>query len=233
MSMLGIYHRMDYDIVDHAATLRGNGNNISDARKELLKYALKFGIKKGVVRKRIQPAMKVWLDKDNKLSEDISKAYIKSNKKDKLAFNLAMMFFSYPAFYDILSIIGSTGMLSGQVDITTIRDRMERKYGQTSSVKQMVSKSIQSLVSWKILKYTRIRGIYSYNSNMQIGNLAIEMLIIGILKGSSKRGYPIDDILREPSLFPFNVKDFDHTKCEYLKNIVEGNGIQYIYLDEK
>lgn len=228
MSILGIYHRVDYDIMDHAATLRGSGKNIDEARKELTEYALKIGIKDGVVKKRIQPAMKVWLSEDDELSDEISKIYVRSKKEDKLAFNLGLMFRAYPAFYDVCNIIGSTGKLSGKVDIATIRNRMERKYGQTSSVKQMVSKSVQSLMDWKILKPIKNKGIYEYRKDILIKDLSQEILIYGILKGSSRKGYPLDDILRDPSLFHFNVEKFNSVNLKYLNTVLEGNGIRYL-----
>lgn len=216
--------------MDHAATLRGSGKNIDEARKELTEYALKIGIMNGVVKKRIQPAMKVWLNEDDELSDEISKIYVNSKKEDKLAFNLGLMFRAYPAFYDVCNIIGSTGKLSGKVDIATIRNRMERKYGQTSSVKQMVSKSVQSLMDWKILKPIKNKGKYEYKNDVSIGNNPKEILIIGLLEGSTRQGYPLHDVLRDPALFYFNMEILETNNLRYLVTHIEGNNIQQVFI---
>ena len=230
MNILGLYHRVDYDIMDHAAALRGSGKDIGEARKGLKEYALKIGIKDGVVKKRIQPAMKVWLNKNDELSDEISKIYVKSKKEDKLALNLGLMFKAYPAFYDVCSIIGSTGKLSETVEIGTIRNRMERKYGQTSSVNQMVRKSIQSLLDWNIITHKENNGIYGLINDISVGDFSLEIVVYGILKGSSRKGYPLDDILRDPSLFLFNVKNINRNDLRYLITQTEGNSIMQIYI---
>lgn len=125
---------------------------------------------------------------------------------ERIWLHWGMSALAYPFFRDAAEIIGR--LLSLQNDLTTaqIHDRMLTSWGDRVTTKDAVQRLIKTLIDWKVLKPTSIKGHFTLTGKMTSSSPDLELWLLHALLGASASNeIELQQLLRLPEAYPFNI----------------------------
>ena len=131
--------------------------------------------------------------------------------RERLAMHWGMLMPVYPFFGDVACHLGRMLSLQGNLSLAHLTGRMRREWGDRSTVDRAAQRIVRSMVEWDALRDTGVRGVYEANRQpIPLNGDASKLVLEGLLH-YAQRPLPIDDALRHPGLFPFdlNLRPYD------------------------
>lgn len=124
---------------------------------------------------------------------------------ERLAMHWSVLMAVYPFFGDVACHMGRTLSLQSNLTLAHLTGRMRREWGDRSTVDRAAQRIVRSMVGWKALRDTGMRGVYeAIREPVALSGDASKLLLEGFLH-YAQRPLPIDDALRHPGLFPFDL----------------------------
>lgn len=124
---------------------------------------------------------------------------------ERLAMHWSVLMAVYPFFGDVACHVGRTLSLQSNLTLAHLTGRMRREWGDRSTVDRAAQRIVRSFVDWETLRDTGVRGVYEpIREPVALSGDASKLLLEGFLH-YAHRPLPIDDALRHPGLFPFDL----------------------------
>ena len=128
---------------------------------------------------------------------------------ERLAIHWAMCSATHPLFIDVAAAVGRLLRLQGNVAQAQVLRRVSESWGERSTLHRAVQRLCRAYVDWGVLREGKERGVYEpAGGRLQIGVTASRLLIEGIVVGSGKPAWTVDEVVAHAALFPF-VADVD------------------------
>jgi hypothetical protein len=126
---------------------------------------------------------------------------------ERLALHWAMMVGTYPIFTDVASAAGRLLTLQGSFTLAHLTRRLVSSWGERSTLARATQRIIRSMVQWGALQDTPTPGTYEgFKRRRAIGSDVGTLLIEALLVDAKKASIPFDQLIRHPTLFPFDVQ---------------------------
>jgi hypothetical protein len=82
--------------------------------------------------------------------------------------------------------------------------RVSESWGERSTLHRAVQRLCRAFVDWGVLREGKERGVYeAAGGRLPIGVAASRLLVEGIVVGSGKPAWTVDEVLSHTALFPF------------------------------
>lgn len=228
---VGIYHRLDLQALEFFATHRARASVSNRVDFDIAQLADQLDMSNKTVKRRTRPAHKAWITSESSLVDYAADLFDKASHNERLALHTSVLIRSYPFFLDVLTKIGEAKNLGSDIRQVTIRDRLQRKYGQEGNVHQGVKKVIHTLVSWEILGHTKQTGVYSTREPIGVCAEVAEVLIACLLQGSEKSALPLETVTNHPAFFAYKMPNIGYTESSPLRIFTEGASLQFVALE--
>jgi hypothetical protein len=159
-------------------------------------------------RKTFNLLNNIWLKTFRETEQIRKKALLFANEipqDDRIVLHWGMALANFELFQRTVSTIGKLIRLQGECNGKEIRKRIAESYSNQGTIPRAVSRIIQSLGEWNVIK-EQDKSTYTINNIRTISN---EDLIIWLLKSALNRrkDRPISllEVFRLPELFPFEL----------------------------
>ncbi len=125
--------------------------------------------------------------------------------RERLAMHWALLMAVYPFFGDVACSVGRILSLQSNLTLAHLAGRMRREWGDRSTVDRAAQRIVRSMVDWDALRDTGIQGVYqAVPEPIPLSGDASKLVLEGFLH-YAQRPLPIDNALRHPGLFPFDL----------------------------
>lgn len=227
MKSIGIYHQVDLDVLNEVARRLAKGQPQDQIRASVLALHAKQGVGPLTSKKRSSPAIRAWFADSAPITTALQ-YFGKVGPTDQLALHYGALLKAYPFFLEVCTQIGSQLRLGETARQETVRDRLTRAYGDSSTVKQGVQKTFQTLVSWGLLTKTAKPGVYLAGQPRSLAPEVSEILLASYLLASERAAIPTSDAQRVPAFFWCRLSLQQRPVTGLLQSHVEGTGQEFL-----
>ena len=125
--------------------------------------------------------------------------------QERIGLHWAMAMAGYRFFGDVASTSGRLLQLQGDLNLDQVTRRLREAWGERSTMNRATRRVVRSMVQWGGLADTESKGVYTQIPNrIPIHGELTQVLLEALLIHESK-GIPIDQAIRHPALFPFDL----------------------------
>lgn len=209
---IGFDRRIDLDWLDAAAAQAAAGAPVKEMRAYLWKLldGVVAGDKRNSARaKTVTVLSHIWGEVPESVESLRRRASAHlggSTPDERLALHWAMMVATYPVFADVAASIGRLVKLQGNFTLAHLTRRLAGMWGERSTVERAGQRIVRSMVQWGVLRDTATRGTYeTVPRARRIGPHVSMVLIEALLLDAEDASLSLDQLIRHPSLFPFDV----------------------------
>ncbi|MEW6229159.1 MAG: hypothetical protein AB1700_13890 [Bacillota bacterium] len=214
-SEIGFSQRVRLEWLEQAADLVLAGNDkriINDALQVLLKDKVSVGGKaeRGNREKIITILLRVWLNVPLELESlrfDGLELLRRLPRTDRIAVHWGMVMAVYPFWAAVAAHVGRLLKLQGSAAAAHIQRRIREQYGERDTVSRAARRVLRSYMDWGVLSETGAKGVYSQGVSLAVDDSQlISWLVEAALHARSTGSAPLKDLMENPSLFPFRIK---------------------------
>lgn len=204
--------RLDLEWLDAVAAQVAAGHDVAATRAklfEVLDGKVAGGSKRGTAcYKTVSVLSRTWANVPTEMvafRDHAVKILPSLSPRERLALHWAMILAGYQFFGDVAGNTGRLLSLQGSLTLSQLTRRMRENWGDRSTLNRATQRAVRSMVGWGALVDTGDRGVYSQSSRQVtvLGELAL--LLIEALLFHAGEVMPIDQVVRHPALFPFDV----------------------------
>ena len=163
------------------------------------------------IRKSIDILINIWL-KSAETVPELRTIALKNFQEttypgDRLWLHYGMTLATYPFFYNVVSIIGRTSRYEEIVSTADVRQQVYAEMGELGSIREAVSRVINSLQDWGILLESPKRNVYvPQRRAFTASNKEIETWLLACASYAAPgEEMPVPDLLNLSALFPFQL----------------------------
>ena len=209
---IGLDRRLELEWLDAAAAQAAAGADeatVRDRLFDLLRDRVGGTRKPGTARhKTVGVLVGAWVLTPEKLMAFRGRAIDvlpSLSPRERLAMHWSVLMAVYPFFGDVACHVGQMLSLQSNLTLAHLLGRMRREWGDRSTVDRAAQRIVRSMVAWKALRDTGMRGVYqAASAPIALSGDASKLVLEGFLH-YARRPLPIDDALRHPGLFPFDL----------------------------
>ncbi len=209
---IGFDRRVDIEWLDAVAQQVAAGIVGSAIRTfsfELLKGVVAGGTKHGTAaQKTVTVLTRTWANVNPPvvgLRNRAASLLPSLSATERIALHWALAIAGYQFFGDVAISTGRLLQLQGDLNIAQVTRRLKESWGDRSTMNRATQRVVRSMVQWGTLADTKSKGVYTQISKpMSIHGELAEILIEGLLI-HQKKAITIEQAIRHPALFPFNV----------------------------
>jgi len=160
-------------------------------------------------RKTITVLMRIWffVPREHVSTRDKALQVIdKTSPQERLLIHWGMILLAYPFFRDVVTIIGRLFTLQGEFSVSQVLRKMEKSWGQRTTVKRAVQRVIRSLCEWSVIDETAERGVYVPSAKVETLATDLELWFIeAVLRSGNADFIPLEQLYSMPFAFPFSL----------------------------
>lgn len=236
LKRIGFSRYIKRNWLDQTALTLSKHEDRNDAREYLEAWFVTEDLGKEAQRKTIDVLTRIWIrvPKDQIEFRDIAGSlFPKVTKEDRLWLHWGMMLVAYPIFRDVSHIMGRLLSLQGEVTPGQVKRGIFSEWGDRNTLIRSVERILQSMEEWNVINPLEgVKG-YKINDRLTTENLDICLWITeALLRAENKLGTSIREIVKHPSLYPFDLKlNLQEVKaCKRFEVYVQGLDKQTIRL---
>jgi len=173
--------------------------------KENLNDYLSFEINSPTnLRKTREILLNIWV-KSKDLHPAIYKTAIdvyRSEKKNKMALNWAMILLAYPVFIDVASRIGKLSMIQDTFTTSWLKEKLTEEWGDRSTLFHSCDKLLQTLKAIGAIE-SKKQGTYEIKKHEVTDERSIAVMLMCLLALNRQAYYDISELGSNPLFFPF------------------------------
>lgn len=160
-------------------------------------------------RKTVSVLMRIWcsIPQEQVYMRDKGLQMIgKMDSQGRLLIHWGMILLAYPFFRDIVTIISDLFALQGKFSNSQVIRKLERSWGQRTTVRRAAQRVIRSLFEWDIINETGERGVYT--PSVKIENLSIDLelwFVEAVLRSENIEFVAFEQLYDMSSAFPFSL----------------------------
>lgn len=211
---IGIDRRLDLEWLDAVAARVAAGDSEAELRDflfQLLDGVVAGGTKRGTAcHKTVGVLAGAWFNVPPEVEglRDRSARLVGAlDASQRLGLHWTMLMAAYPFFADVATNVGRLLALQGNLALTQLTRRMREVWGDRSTMTRAAQRIVRSMVQWAVLTDSDTRGIYLRSSRtISVRSAVGELLVEALLIRSGSPGIPVDQAIRHPSFFPFQVE---------------------------
>ena len=204
--------RIDIEWLDYVASLSSGGLSSKEVKQMLISF---LGTKlsgpdrpDSACGKAVRLLLRIWVNVDTQvigLRDRALKILPESTADERLALHWALCLGGFHFFGDVASNAGRLLNLQGTISTHQMMRRIYEKWGERSTLSFAVQRALGSMVQWGALGDTAERGIYTQREGRVAVQGELAMLLLEGLLINLGKAIPIDQAIRHPSIFPFEV----------------------------
>ncbi len=127
-------------------------------------------------------------------------------QSERLTVHWGMVMATYPFWVNVALQVGRLLRLQGSAAAAHIQRRVCEQYGERETVSRRVRYVLRSFVDWEVLKETDSPGIYTAGRSVVIEDSQLNAwLIESFLHSRSSGAAPLEEVIDNPGLFPFQL----------------------------
>lgn len=194
--------------LDQTASLAGKLQDADSLRVQVLQY-LADDIPGTVARKNTAIVLtRIWwrVPQSHESLRDEALAWFSTCcPEDRLVLHWGMTLLAYPLFAQVASTVGRLLKLQGTFRLAQLSQRISADWGHRSTLETALPRVVRSMVDWQVLEATEEKGGYRGSQAIKPANSDPLLWLLEALMQSHDRDQPLSDLLRSPSLFPFDI----------------------------
>jgi hypothetical protein len=130
---------------------------------------------------------------------------------ERLWLHWGMSLLAYPFFRDVTATVGRLGRLQEVFSLAQVQRRVVEGWGQRTTLKRALRRVVRTLYEWEVIQEGEGRGQYSLNPPRHTTDEALALWLIECtLSSAGSEQMALNELLRLPCLFPFDVQGFVH-----------------------
>jgi hypothetical protein len=209
---IGFDRRIDIEWLDVLAQQVAAGMKGSELRAyafDMMKGVVAGGTKHGTAaQKTVTVLTRTWANVNPEVTKlrDRALGELPSlSPHERIGLHWAMAMAGYRFFGDVASTSGRLLQLQGDLNLDQVTRRLREAWGERSTMNRATQRVVRSMVQWGALADTQAKGVYiRIPQQISIKGKLSEILIESLLIHEGK-ALPIDQALRHPALFPFDL----------------------------
>jgi len=160
-------------------------------------------------RKTITVLMRIWVfvpQEQINMRDKALQVIGDASLQERLLIHWGMVLLAYPFFRDIVIIVERLCSLQGEFSTSQVARKMQRSWGQRTTVKKAVPRIIRSLYEWGVIEKTTEPGFYVPSAKIE--NLATDIelwFIEAVLKSGDSDFIALDQLPNISCAFPFSL----------------------------
>ncbi len=211
---IGIDRRLDIEWLDAVAGQVATGASESEIRSflfRLLGGVVGGGNRRGTAcHKTVGVLSRTWVNvapASRSLRDRGAKLLPTLDAEQRVALHWAMLTAAYPFFRDVATNTGRLLALQGNLALAQLTRRMRESWGDRSTMTRAVQRVVRSMVQWSILLDSDTPGIYEWTTKAIVVRPPVGMLLLeALLLQAEERSLPVEQAMRHPSFFPFQIE---------------------------
>ena len=160
-------------------------------------------------RKTVSVLMRIWcsIPQEQVYMRDRALQMIdKMDAQGRLLIHWGMILLAYPFFRDIVTIMSDLFALQREFSNSQVVRKLERSWGQRTTVKRAAQRVIRSLCEWGIIKETGERGVYTPSAKIENLSVDLELWFVeAVLRSESTEFVVLEQLHDMSSAFPFSL----------------------------
>ena len=209
---IGLDRRLDIQWLDTVAAQVASGKEILAIRTKLfdvLDGKVAGGTKRGsACHKTVGVLLRTWAKVPEELvpfRDHALRVLPSLTRAERMALHWAILMGGFAFFGDVATNTGRLLALQGDLTLSQLTRRVRETWGERSTMNRATQRVVRSMVQWGALADTESTGVYTQRSKrLSIRGELTEVLLEALLIHESK-ALPIDQALRHPALFPFDL----------------------------
>ena len=127
--------------------------------------------------------------------------------REHLVLHWGMALVNFPFFYQTVTTIGRLIRLQGEFQTQEIRTRVNELYSNQNSIPRAVHRVIQTLTEWNVFSAESPKNVLRPVQEITLTSAqTINWLLETMMIENPGRQWRVIDLLRAPTLFPFNLE---------------------------
>ncbi len=214
-NMLGVKGIIQKHWMDYTVQLMLAGLSEKEIREELKKYIIEQkgggsdSKKVPETHRFIINALSSWFSPSRELLpfRDSALALLQGvDTKSWLPFHWAIMSASYPFWFNVAKQMGRLLNLQDRVTQAQIFSRLKEQYGDRETVSRNARHAVRSLVAWKVLCDSGVKGCYEKSNPIIIDDPNIAVLLLESALHTDPEGKgTLEQLKNDPAFFPFQL----------------------------
>jgi hypothetical protein len=150
----------------------------------------------------------LWVDPPEGLEglrDECLKALSQTPSAEHLALHWAMAVAAYPFFTTVAESVGRLLRLQDTVVRSDVQRRVAEGFGDRPTVERATRLAIYNMAQWGALESDAAPRTYRAAARRTVGREAAILLIEAVLHASDGESAPLDALLHNPALFPFEL----------------------------
>jgi len=159
-------------------------------------------------RKIANHLKQLWLNQTDELGllrEQVAKIIRQNSMTDLTIFQMGMAWNAFPLFHQVCQKIGELARVSSSINSKQVTDRILQEFAAITTIPRAVSRVIQTLEDWKLIKLNR--GVISLNEFIIKEPVLGDWLIRALMTANSRGEIPIHDLDLLPELLGLHYLD--------------------------
>lgn len=209
---IGLDRRLDIEWLDIVAAQVASGEDILSIRSKLfdvLDGKVAGGRKRGTAsHKTVGVLLRTWAKVPDGMvpfRDHAIRVLPSLTPVDRIALHWAILIGGFGFFGDAATNTGRLLALQGNLTLSQLTRRMRETWGERSTMNRATQRVVRSMVQWGQLADTESKGVYTQVSKrIPIRGELTEVLLEALLIHEGN-GIPVDQAMRHPALFPFEL----------------------------
>lgn len=160
-------------------------------------------------RKTITVLMRIWVfvpEEQINMRDRALQVIGGASSQERLLIYWGMILLAYPFFRDIVIIIERLCSLQGEFSTSQVARKIQRSWGQRTTVEKAVPRVIRSLYEWGVIEKTTEPGGYMPSAKIEALATDLELWFIeAVLKSGDSDFIALDQLPNISCAFPFSL----------------------------
>jgi hypothetical protein len=240
--LIGFDRRLDLDWLDHVAALTAEGKQASDVRQGLFSFL--DGKLAGSDRtdsacgKAVRLLSRIWVNVNPEvvgLRDQALEQLPAASVAERLALHWALSLAGFEFFGDVATHAGRLTALQGSFSLGQVLRRVYEDWGERSTLNFAAQRLLRSMAQWGILTDQEEKGVYGQATKRVAVHGSVATILLEALLICEGNPIPIEQAIRHPAFFPFDVSLSIHELRQSSRFDVHRQGLDQdiVYLSDQ
>lgn len=212
-SMLGFDRKVRLrwlDLVAERILLGDDLSTLRDRLRHTLSSELNDNGSGGALGKTLTVLMRVWANPAPALRafrEEALRLYRDTPSDQTLWLHWGMVMATHPFVCELATHTGRLLALQDDVSLAEVKLRMIERWGDRTTLRRAVQRTMWSLTEWRVLSETESSGVYAATPRRRAPSEAVQVWMIeALLRAQNTPCMSLRQVETSPALFPFDVR---------------------------